>query len=85
MPLSLARAGLRALKGIARFVSGGRFNLISNSAIDFIAEDNPFSSDRAKRELGWSPGMTPDVGGRESFRWWLDRQTEGRGIEPRPS
>lgn len=70
MPLSLARAGLRAVKGIARVASGGRFNLISSSAIDFIAEDNPFSSDRARRELGWNPTVRPEIGVPEAFRAW---------------
>lgn len=70
MPLSLARAGLRAVKAVARVVSGGRFNLVSNSAIDFIAEDNPFSSDLARRELGWRPKVRPETGVPEAFRAW---------------
>lgn len=74
MPLWLARAGLRAVKSVARLVSGGRFSLVSNSAIDFIAEDNPFSSDRARRELGWSPKIRPETGVPQAFRAWAERE-----------
>lgn len=74
MPLGAARAALRIAKGVARFVSGGRFSLVSNSAIDFIAEDNPFSSERAKRELGWTPRVHPETGVPDAFRWWLEAE-----------
>jgi nucleoside-diphosphate-sugar epimerase len=52
-----------------KVLTGGRFSLLSNSVIDFIAEDNPFSSDRARRELGWAPTVRPQVGVPEAFRW----------------
>jgi nucleoside-diphosphate-sugar epimerase len=70
MPLWIAREGLRGVKVAARLLTGGRFSLVSGSAIDFIAEDNPFTSDRAKRELGWSPKVRPETGIPEAFRWW---------------
>jgi nucleoside-diphosphate-sugar epimerase len=70
MPLWFARGGLRAAKATTRVLSGGRFNLFSFSAIDFIAEDNPFSSDRAKRELGWAPTVRHEDGVPDAFRWW---------------
>jgi len=76
VPLSLARGGLRAAKAASRALTGGRFNLLSNSAIDFIAEDNPFSSDRAKRELGWSPAVRPETGVPEAFRWWAMQEKQ---------
>jgi nucleoside-diphosphate-sugar epimerase len=72
MPLWLARGALKVAKSTTRFVTGGRFNLISGSVIDFIAEDNPFSSDRAKRELGWVPTVRPEQGVPEAFRYWKD-------------
>ena len=70
MPLWLARGALRASKSTLRWLTGGRLSLISSSAIDFLAEDNPFSSDRAKRELGWEPGVRPETGIPDAFRWW---------------
>lgn len=74
MPLWAARGALRGVKWAARLVTGGTFSLVSNSAIDFIAEDNPFSSDRARRELGWEPRMAPEVGVPDAFRWWAEKQ-----------
>jgi nucleoside-diphosphate-sugar epimerase len=74
LPLSLARVGLRAVKAGARMVSGGKFTVVSNSAIDFIAEDNPFTSERARRELGWKPQLHPEEGIPDAFRWWAETQ-----------
>ena len=74
VPLGMARGGLRAVKAVSRLLSGGRFSLVSNSAIDFIAEDNPFTSERARRELGWKPRVHPDDGVPEAFRWWAETQ-----------
>ena len=72
LPLWAARGALRAIKATAKAMSGGRFTLVSNSAIDFIAEDNPFSSELAKRELAWAPATRPETGVPEAFRWWRE-------------
>jgi nucleoside-diphosphate-sugar epimerase len=45
--------------------------VISNASLSMLTEDNPFSSERARRELGWSPVVHPDDGVPEAFRWWL--------------
>ena len=37
---------------------------------DLLARDNPFTSNRARQELGWSPYMTPEIGIPEAFAWW---------------
>lgn len=73
MPLWFARGGLKVAKSTAKLLTGGRFSLMSGSVIDFLAEDNPFSSERAKRELGWSPTVRPEVGVVEAFRWYGER------------
>ena len=70
LPLWFAVASLRGVKWATRVLTGGRFSLVSSSAIDFISEDNPFSSDRAKHELGWTPGVRPEEGIPDAFRWW---------------
>ena len=74
IPLWAARSGLRAAKALARVLSGGKFSMVSNAAIDFISEDNPFSSDRAKAELGWSPSVRPEVGVPAAFQWWRENK-----------
>ena len=75
MPLWVARGALRVAKSATRMLTGGRYNLISGSVIDFIAEDNPFTSDRARRELGWTPSVRPELGVPEAFRHWRDQLT----------
>lgn len=74
MPEALARGALRLAKSVTRLVSGGRSGLVSNSAINFITEDNPFSSDRARRELGWAPVVRPETGVPDAFRWWQEKR-----------
>jgi dihydroflavonol-4-reductase len=78
MPLWLARAALRVAKGVTRLATGGRVNLVARSAIDFISQDNPFSSDRARHELGWNPQMRPEAGVPDAFRWWREQKQKGR-------
>jgi nucleoside-diphosphate-sugar epimerase len=78
MPLWLARAALRAAKTVTRLATAGRVNLIARSAIDFISQDNPFSSERARHELGWDPRVRPEVGIPDAFRWWREQQQKGR-------
>lgn len=82
MPLAAARAGLRAVKGVVRVLTGGSYSLVSNSAIDFLAEDNPFSSERARRELGWRPTVRPETGIPEAFRWWAENTKGATGVAP---
>lgn len=82
MPLAAARAGLRGVKWVMRALSGGRFSLVSNSAIEFIAEDNPFTSDRARRELGWTPRVRPELGIPDAFRWWAENEKGATNVAP---
>jgi nucleoside-diphosphate-sugar epimerase len=74
VPVWLARGALRAIKGVARIVTGGRFSLVAGSSVDFISEDNPFSSERARRELGWAPSVRPETGVPDAFRWWMEHR-----------
>jgi nucleoside-diphosphate-sugar epimerase len=71
IPQWLAHAGLFAAKSGVSLLRGGSIALRVGSTLDFLTRDNPFSSDLARRELGWTPVVTPDVGLPEAFRWWL--------------
>ena len=70
----LFRAGLYVLK----LLTAGRLSVVSSGSLDFLVRDNPFNSDRARRELGWSPSVRPEEGIPEAFRSWRD-VAEGRG------
>lgn len=75
MPLVVARVALRAAKWIMRRMG---LSLVSSSAIDFVSQDNPFSSERAREELGWRPSKPPETGVPDAFRWWNEsRGTRG--------
>jgi nucleoside-diphosphate-sugar epimerase len=66
----VARVATATFARIAPMVVGDRFNSVSSGSLDFLARDNPFSSERARRELGWDPPVHPEQGIVESFRWW---------------
>ena len=69
VPLPVARGGLGTAKRLVRILSLGRGRLGGSTAIDFLSRDNPFTSERARVELGWTPGIRPEVGVTEAFAW----------------
>ena len=70
VPYLIARAGLGAFQLVAPLAFGSRFNAVGSAALDFVSRDNPFSSARARRELGWDPVVRHELGVPEAFRWW---------------
>ena len=74
IPEWLATGGFAALRWIAKRATAGRSNLVSNASIALLTKDNPFVSDRARRELGWTPVVRPDDGIPDAFRWWAEHQ-----------
>lgn len=70
VPYVVARAGLAVFALLAPLLFGNRFNAVGSASLDFISRDNPFSSDRARRELGWDPPVRPEDGVPDAFRWW---------------
>jgi nucleoside-diphosphate-sugar epimerase len=42
--------------------------------VSTFSRDNPFSSERARRELGWSPTVRPEVGIPDAFAWWKEHR-----------
>ena len=70
IPMPVARVGFAVVKGLAPLVLGNQFKAMMASSLDFLARDNPFSSDLARRELGWDPPVRPETGIPEAFRWW---------------
>jgi nucleoside-diphosphate-sugar epimerase len=74
IPYGIARAAFGALLAAAKLVTGGRSSVISTDSISMVTRDNPFTSDRARRELGWSPRVRPEEGVPDAFRWWRERR-----------
>ena len=70
VPYVMAKGVERAFTSIASLLPGNRFKAVSFSAVDFLARNNPFTSERARRELGWDPRVRPETGVRDAFSWW---------------
>jgi len=73
VPLPLARTSFFVLAQLMRVA--GRSGLASQlpGALNAFARDNPFTSELARRDLGWSPTVTPDVGIPDAFTWWREQ------------
>jgi nucleoside-diphosphate-sugar epimerase len=72
IPLGVAEAAFRSLLSVVRLVAAGRVSLVSRDSLSMITRDNPYDSARARRELGWSPRVRPEVGIPQAFRWWRE-------------
>lgn len=70
IPYGMARGALGAFKLVAPMILGSQFNAVTSASLDFLSRDNPFTSERARRELGWNPPVRPQIGIPDAFRWW---------------
>lgn len=68
----VAEGALRVVKAITRALTGSRMSVVSSATLAWLTRDNPFTSERARAELGWSPSVHPEVGIPEAFRWWRE-------------
>ena len=78
VPAPLATGGLRAAGALARLVGREDASTALAASADFLTRDNPFSSERAERELGWRPVVAPADGIRDAFAWLAAQQAGGR-------
>ncbi|CAA9350178.1 MAG: hypothetical protein AVDCRST_MAG11-3470, partial [uncultured Gemmatimonadaceae bacterium] len=69
LPYALAAAGVAGARAAARALGSSDLAGRLGAALDFIARDNPFSSDLARRELGWTPTVPHEQGVGEAFAW----------------
>lgn len=70
VPEGLARAAFVFVRDAVKVLTAGRFSVLSNASLSMITENNPFTSKRARAELGWSPRVHPRDAIPEAFRWW---------------
>jgi len=68
LPAPLARVIVR---GVTR-VAPPRLRSSLGQSVDFLSRDNPFTSERARRELGWNPAVHPSDGVPAAFRWYSE-------------
>lgn len=74
IPISLMRVAFGAMRGVLRATGSGAVAAQSAGTLDFLSRDNPFTSERARRELGWSPPVEPRIGVSDAFRWWKEHR-----------
>ncbi|NUO65167.1 MAG: NAD-dependent epimerase/dehydratase family protein [Gemmatimonadaceae bacterium] len=70
VPLGILSALLAAMKKLVAVVPVPGASVIQHATLGFVARDNPFSSERAERELGWRPVVAPAEAIPDAFRWW---------------
>ena len=73
VPVWLFRVVLLAAMRL-RAIGGSRGQpATATASLDFATRDNPFTSRRARAELGWNPPVRPETGIPEAFRWWKEQ------------
>ncbi len=75
VPYAIATAGLRVVRGVAAMTLGRGASAMVGASLNFLTRDNPFSSERAYRELGWSPPVLHRVGLPDAFRYWHEHRS----------
>lgn len=75
VPEPVGKAGFAALGGILKAVRKGVLARHATGTFRMLTRDNPFTSERARRELGWSPSIQPEVGLTEAFRYWKSQRS----------
>ncbi len=75
IPCAVARASFGTLATAARLAKQHATAEQLPGIVDIFTRNNPFTSERARRELGWSPTMRPEVGIPEAFAWWREHHS----------
>ncbi|HEY0971440.1 MAG TPA: NAD-dependent epimerase/dehydratase family protein [Gemmatimonadales bacterium] len=70
IPAAVARAGQGAASALLRVVGAGALADALGASVDYVTRGNPFTSDRARVELGWIPRVRPETGVPDAFEWW---------------
>jgi nucleoside-diphosphate-sugar epimerase len=71
IPVWMLRLALPAAMRLRAMAGGARGQPVSATAsVDFATRENPFTSQRARTELGWDPPVRPETGIPDAFRWW---------------
>jgi nucleoside-diphosphate-sugar epimerase len=71
VPVSVAMAAGGAWRCAFRLLKPGRYTSLGASSARFMARDNPYSSERTMRTLGWRPSVDPHAALRQTIRWFV--------------
>ena len=70
VPVPAAYAFAVVGHGLRRFLAPNKYPGFGAPAVKFLSNSNPYTSDRARRELGWKPTTRPEEAIRRSVRWF---------------
>ena len=70
LPLGILAAGLSAAQWLTKKLRFPGAEILQHASLNFVSRDNPFSSARAGRELGWRPVVPPSEAIPDAFRWF---------------
>lgn len=70
LSMAAGRALFRAMALGVRLIGRSELAVHVMGSHEWLTHDNPYTAERARRELGWRPTVTPDIGVPEAFRWW---------------
>jgi nucleoside-diphosphate-sugar epimerase len=73
VPVPLVTTFTVSYHSLCRLMRPRRYSGIALGAARFMAADNPYSSDRAHRELDWRPSTQPAEAVRRSVSWFVDK------------
>jgi nucleoside-diphosphate-sugar epimerase len=74
VPLWAAEGAMNLVKAAVRVTKGHEMSGHASGIVPALSRDNPFSSDRARRELGWDPPYRPEQAIPAAFRWQREQQ-----------
>jgi len=77
LPYAVARVAVDLWARWLMLRSPGKYPGVGASAVRFLAEENPFVADRARRELGWQPVVSPHEAVRRTVTWLLENEKPG--------
>jgi len=55
VPVWLVRAGITGWSTLLKVLSPGRYAGLGSAALAFVLGENPYSTERIRTELGWTP------------------------------
>jgi len=70
-------AAFGALQWIVRAIGRADLARHARGTLEMLTRDNPFTSARARSELGWAPATRPEVGLTDAFHWWKASRVAG--------
>ena len=78
VPVPFIRIGVSVWSVLMRLVLPGRYTALGNAAMSFILGENPYSVDRIRSELGWTPPIDPRTAIERAVTW-TPRKTKSPG------